>query len=359
MTVSGVGTKRQRRVRWIGAAVAVLVAGAGLGWAGATVLRPADPILTSTDYTFVKVVPGNVGSSIGLNTVAEWTSVPAGSNLAAGTVTTVNVQPGQEVRAGAVLYTVNLRPVVVAQGDIPAFRSLATGAKGADIVQLQNLLATLGLYEGVADGNFGAKLSRSVKAWQKSIGVAQDGVVQSGDIVFVPILPTRVALDTEVVKRGASLSGGEPVVKTLPAAPVFTVPVTDSQAALMPIGTRVEITGPKNDSWEGFVTDQHVEQSGSTVILAGKDGASICAEDCASIPATGKTLLLSRVVTVESVSGLTVPSAALLSKADGSLVVIDNDDVEHRVTVRTSARGISVIEGVPAGTKVRIPAVGK
>jgi hypothetical protein len=56
------------------------------------------------------------------------------------------------------------------------------------------------------------------------------------------------------------------------------------------------------------------------------------------------------------VSGLTVPSSALLSKADGSVAVVDATGVEHEVTVISTAKGMAVIEGIAAGTDVRIPA---
>ena len=82
----------------------------------------------------------------------------------------------------------------------------------------------------------------------------------------------------------------------------------------------------------------------------------MCADECAQVPVTGQSFLTSRIVIVESVTGLTVPSAALLSKADGSIVVIDSDGIEYPVTVVTSARGLSIIEGVDAGTRVRVPA---
>lgn len=352
------------RPPWLRAAVigaVILIAGGGgIGWAAATVLTPAQDVLDSTAFTYVEVVNGEVGSSINLNTVAEWTPVPVGSNLASGVVTSVNVEPGQEVGPGTVLYTVNLRPVVIAQGGIPAFRALSQGASGADVAQLQSMLAALGFYTYEVDGAFDWVTTAAVKAWQKSLGLEADGSVQAGDIVFVPSLPTRVALDTETVRRGASLGGGEEVVQGLPAAPAFTIPVTDTQAALMPTGTRVEITGPEGDVWEGFVIDQEAdEQQGITVLLAGKDGASICGETCGTIPVTGQAFLRSQIVTVESVTGLTVPSAALLSNGDGSLAVIDDEGVEHEVTVVTSARGMSVIEGVADGLMVRVPASGQ
>jgi peptidoglycan hydrolase-like protein with peptidoglycan-binding domain len=348
----------RRRLRNLAIGVAVLLIGVGLGWAATLVLTPPTDVLDSTKFTYVEVVDGEVGSSITLNSVAEWTPVPAGSNLAAGTVTTINVEPGQEVAPGATLYSVNLRPVVVAQGEIPAFQALAAGVRGADVAQLQGMLSSLGYFSSEANGIFGKSTTLAVKAWQKSLGVSATGVVEPGDIVFVPTLPTRVALDLDVVRRGAVLAGGEPVVLGLPDAPEFSVPVSDSQAALMPAGTRVEITSPNGSIWDAFVVDSEADDRGSiSMRLRGEEGTSICGEDCTAVPVIGQTLLLSRVVTVESVTGPTVPSAALLSGANGTLWVIDSTGTRHEVTVETSARGISVIDGVSAGMRVRVPAV--
>lgn len=340
----------------LGLGLLAIVVTAGVGWAGATALTPAKDVLDSTDFTFVEVVEGEVGASINLNTVAEWTPVPVGTNQASGTVTTVNVAAGDEVKQGTVLYTVNLRPVVVAQGSIPSFQALARGSKGADVKQVQAMLTTLGHFTGTPDGEFGYVTERAVKAWQKSLGIPQDGMVQPGDLVFVPSLPTRLALDTDVIKRGAIVSGGEAVVKGLPVAPSFVIPVTESQTSMMPNGTRVEISNGEA-KWEAVVVDQVTdEMDGTTIILARPDGGPICGEECATIPVTGQTLLQSRIVTVETVAGLVVPSAALLSGADGKVSVTDAGAVSHPVTVVTSARGMSVIQGVPAGTRVRVPA---
>lgn len=346
--------------RWVPSVsigLGVLLAGGAVGWASATVLTPPQDVLASTAFTTAEVVAGEVGSSISLNTVAEWTPAPVGSNLAAGTVTTIDIEPGAEVAVGTKLYSMNLRPVVVAQGAIPAFRAVSSGAAGQDVAQLQAMLTALGHYSGAVDGQFRWSTTVAVRAWQKSLGLPQDGVVQAGDIIYVPTLPTRVALDTEVVTRGASLNGGEPVVQSLGASPSFFVPVTDAQASLMPTGTRVEITSPEGSAWEGFVVDRVTdENNGIRVLLSGAEGAAVCADECAQVPVTGQSFLTSRIVIVESVTGLTVPSAALLSKADGSIVVIDSEGIEYPVTVVTSARGLSIIEGVDAGTRVRVPA---
>jgi peptidoglycan hydrolase-like protein with peptidoglycan-binding domain len=54
---------------------------------------------------------------------------------------------------------------------------LKTGAKGLPVAQLQNRLNQLGFNVGAADGNFGPKTAAGVKAFQKSRGLAADGVV--------------------------------------------------------------------------------------------------------------------------------------------------------------------------------------
>jgi hypothetical protein len=343
--------------RWVVGALALVVGGGVLGWAASTVLTPAEDVLDSTSFTYVEVMEGEVGSSINLNTVAEWAPIPVAANLASGTVTTVNIEPGQEVGAGTVLYTVNLRPVVIAQGSIPAFQPMQRGSSGTDVAQLQAFLASLGLYGGPADGGFGGGTEAAVEQWQENMGLEPTGMVQAGDILFVPTLPTRIALDTELVKRGATISPGAEVVQGLPATPTFTVPVTDSQAALMPIGTRVEITGPAGDLWEAFVEDQEPsDEVGVTVLLGGKEGANICGEACGTIPVAEEALLRSQIVTVEPVVGLTVPSAALSTTGEGSIFVTDEEGERHTVTVLTSARGVSIIEGVPEGMRLRVPA---
>ncbi len=164
------GHRRRRWVGWVGIGLVTLLVGAGIGWAGATVLTPAKDVLESTAFTHVEVVPGEVGSSINLNTVAEWTPVPVGTNQASGTVTTVEVTAGDEVTHGSVLYTVNLRPVVIGQGAVPGFRPLARGTDGADTQQLQGMLAALGFFKAAPDGKFGAATDAAVRAWQKSLG---------------------------------------------------------------------------------------------------------------------------------------------------------------------------------------------
>ena len=240
---------RRRWWPWIASIVVFLGVVGGSLWGLAYVLTPAADPTDVSPFTFVEVAQGEVGSSMSLNTVAAWTPVPVGANRASGVVTEVVVAPGDEVDQGIVLYRVDQRPVVVAQGSVPAYRAVGQGTEGVDVAQLQRLLRALGQYSGSDDGKAGAATVVAIKAWQRSLGLPQTGTVEIGDVIFVPQLPTRVALDEEVIARGAMVSGSEQVVRALPLAPVFAVPVTDGQAAMMPAGTRVQSTSPGGKVW--------------------------------------------------------------------------------------------------------------
>lgn len=349
---------RRRWARIIAPAAVLLLLGAGVGWAGATVLAPSPQALQPVPYTSVNVRQGDIGATLSLNTSAEWTLQPLAANQAAGTVTSVRVGAGQELQAGDVLYAVDLRPVVVAQGDVPMFRPLSEGTTGDDVAQLQTFLRGLGLYKAGNTGTYNSVTTAAVKAWQKSLQLPQDGSVQRGDLLFVPNLPLRASLDEAIVKRGANLAGGEPVLSGLSSSPNFKIAITDSQSSLLATGKRVEVTSPSGALWEAFITDRTKSDAGLFVNLSGKDGTSICADACSEVPVEGEALFSSKVVIVEQTTGLIVPSSALVTGNDGSIAVVSLDGTRYPVQVTASAQGMSVINGVDEGLEVRIPSKG-
>lgn len=337
--------------------VLVLVAGGAVGWATSAVFKGAPDVDIAEEHTFATVVSGEVGESIVLNVRAQWTRTPVGVNRAAGVVTEIYRQPGEPVEPGAVLYSVDLRPIVAAAGRVPAFRSLQLGVRGADVAQLQALLRDLELFAGEVDGFFGSATFTAVSAWQRDLGVARDGVVRAGDLVFVPTLPARIALDLQIVRLGATVVGGEAVVLGLSSQPTFSLSVTESQAARMPAGTAVLIDAPDAGQWQARVRAVVTNAEGAvTVSLEPAVGSAICGDVCGTVPVSGDTLLRSTVVTVPSVAGLTVPVAALTSDAEGVVAVIDEDGTALPVEVLASAGGVAVVDGVLEGIRVRVPA---
>lgn len=333
------------------------LAGSLVTWAGFQVLQP-EPSSPALDYTYVEVTAGEVGSSIALNVVARWATRPLGTNQATGIITSTPVAAGTTVSEADTLYTVNLRPVVIASGSVPAFRDLSPGTSGRDVRQLQRMLTALGRLSEPS-GVYDATTERAVRSWQTSLGSVADGTVRLGDVVFVPAtLPRRLRLDPEVVATGAVLSGGEPVLSALAPEPSFTLPVTQAQSAQMPPGTPVEIDSLDGAAWTALTGEASLdpETAEITVALASAGDEPICGPQCSTLSVDQPTQLPSRVVTQETVAGNLVPTAAILSRADGSLAVVDRDGEPRPVRLIASARGQSVVEGVDPGLRVRIPA---
>jgi len=126
----------------------------------------------------------------------------------------------------------------------------------------------------------------------------------------------------------------------------------------MPVGTRVNIR-MADATWQASVAGQQPDPEGADqieILLEGVDGVPICSNACGTLPVVGQSLLSSEIITQPAVQGVVAPSAALLTAPDKKISVIDRQGVEHPVTVVASARGMSVITGVPAGLKVRVPA---
>ncbi len=356
------GGRRTRRVRgWLVMLLVVALAAFGAGWAVREVLYPASDVSASeTQTTVVEVTEGTVSQSLNLNVSVSWPSSSQGVNEAVGTVTSVEIPAGEHVSAGDALFSVDLRPVVVAEGTVPSFRTLQEGDTGDDVKQLQQLLTTLGLYSGKASGDFDWVVTAAVEDWQTRLGVDADGVVQAGDILYLPSLPARVTLDTDTVKVGARLAGGEQVVNTLGSAPKFVLNVTTAQASRVTEGTEVQITSPDGDTWTALAGEQTVQDDGTTVSIAlsGEGDSTICGDGCNQISVSGSTVLDSTVVTVAETAGLIVPDAALTTSASGTVEVVSADGTHYPVTVSASANGMSVIsgDGVQAGLDVQVPA---
>ncbi|MBB2944969.1 lipoprotein-anchoring transpeptidase ErfK/SrfK [Actinoplanes lutulentus] len=77
-------------------------------------------------------------------------------------------------------------------------KKLKSGAKGAEVLALQNRLTELGYWNGKADGKFGSTTQQAVFALQKAAKMGRDGVVGP---------KTQQALDAGVRPKARSTSG--------------------------------------------------------------------------------------------------------------------------------------------------------
>ncbi|KZX20534.1 putative peptidoglycan binding domain protein [Rathayibacter tanaceti] len=323
-------------------------------WSFDQTIPDASPNTPPATFSTVSAIEGSVGSTLNLSVSAAWPSAAVGSNSAAGVVTSVDIENGETVNAGAVLYSVNLNDVTVAQGEIPAFRDLALGSKGADVGQLQAFLKEVGMYSGKVDGEIGPLTADAVKRWQLSQGREPTGVVRAADVIFVPVLPARIKLDERVVSRGALLTGGEPAIFATSVSPRFSASVTPEQATLIPTGASAAVDAGGRDWPATVVSSSSTDSNTTTLVLEGPDGASVCGTECDAVPIDGSTTYRSRIVLVPEVDGIVIPIAAIRSTVDQSTYVLVADGNRVEIRLIASARGQAVVEGVEVGTIVRV-----
>lgn len=352
---------RRLRVGRVLALMGVVGAAVWLGWwAGRAVLVPPEDPLGGPEPVTYTVGEGSVGHSLSFVAVAEWEPVRLARTEAVGVVTSVGVEPGSRVSAGDVLFEVGLRPVIAAEGTTPAFRDLNVRDRGDDVAQLQELLASLGFFDGETDGVFGSSTGSAVRAWQRWLGVADDGVVPLGDVVFVSDLPARVVLGEEVAV-GARLGGGEETVWGLPADPSFWVPLTPEQRSVVPIDAAVMVTYGEG-VWAAE-TVRAVESDGPQggvgelrLVLEAAGGGSVCGAVCADwVPIEGRSDFPADIVVVPETAGPVVPLAAIQTGADGSTFVTGTSGDPVAVEVVASHAGLAVVDGVETGDVLLLP----
>ncbi len=298
----------------------------------------------------VKVAETTVGQSMPVAVSASWAARPFGVGAASGVLTSLDVADGDTANLGDRLYSVDLRPVVAAVGEVPAFRDLSQGEHGADVAQVQRFLIELGYLDGSADGDFGPVTKRAVQLWQAKLGVETDGIVRASDVVFATRLPARlrVADDVQVGKR---LNPGDVVLSVLDREPEFiaTIPSGSMYDPSLPI----EVTFG-DETVKTVIANSQVDQSNNTMLtLTRQDGTSICADKCyqvSLIPA--EAVYPAQQILIPSVTGPGVPAAAVGFTAAGDPYVALTDGTHVPVTIVGQGQGSVVLAGVEDGTTV-------
>lgn len=344
----------------IGLSIIGLVAvGAAGVWAGRVALAPPeDPLTDAREPVTYEVVEQTIGQSLQFAAVAEWQVEPMVRAWGAGVVTSVHFASGDTVDAGDTLFTVDLRPVVVAMGEVPTFRDLQVGDSGADVTQLETLLGELGFLAADPSTTFDEATAAAVREWQNSLGVTDDGVVRRGDVLFAPELPLRV-MPTEALVVGAGLSGGEVVVNRLSNAPSMVVPLTPEQRNLVPLSGTAEVTYPEG-TWEAVIAraaetnDQGLDRL--DLVLTAPEGGPVCGDACAEwVPAAGRTSFEAAIVVIPETTGPVIPVAAIVTDPGGgqSVRLASGSDVPIEVVASTG--GLAVVSGIEVGDVVVLP----
>lgn len=226
---------------------------------------------------------------------------------------------GATINFGQTLIEIDAKPVVLAEGDVPLYRSLNYQArkhlKGPDVEQLQQLLLDLGHDDSgrlEADGDFGLSTHRAVKAWQKSVGRDQSGTVDRSQLVFNP-QPVRIDTSPRIGSSFEQLSVTE-------AKQRVTAQFSARQQAFVEVGNRVELQLGSGETMTGSVAE-----ATSTVSDQGERVIKVVIEPGGDLPdGTEKLKVIASRVSASDV--LIVPVRAVLALAGGGYgLEVDTD----------------------------------
>lgn len=281
-----------------------------------------------------------------------------------GTLTKV-AAVGDLLKAGDIAYEVDgQQRAVVMLGSRPAWRTVGPGvSKGADIKQLEQNLKALGYGTGVkVDSKWTTATTKAVKRWQKARGLTRDGVVDLGEVVF---LPEAMRVTEHDVELGFNTGSGSSVLKGTSARQVISLDLAADRQEIVKVGDAVAVTMPDGSEVPGAVsaigrvataTEDVFGQAGTPTVevtVTIDDAAAAAALDGAPV-----TIVVTR---SSRPSALAVPVNALLALLEGgyAVEVMDADGSTRLLGVETGIFDDGWVEvtadGLEEGLAVVVP----
>jgi peptidoglycan hydrolase-like protein with peptidoglycan-binding domain len=280
-----------------------------------------------------------------------------------GTITDL-ADEGSIVRRGQALYSVDGRPVTLLYGNVPAYRTLSTASEnGADVRQLEWNLVALGYdpdRDLAIDTDFDWATAAAVERWQDDLGQTEDGVVELGEVVF---LPGKQRVGQHATSAGAAAQPGGEVLSAASTTRVVTVRLEATRQELVNERDRVTVELPGGDevagtiSKVGKVAETEVAPDGSetdptievTIALAGQTSTDL---DQAPVDVAVTRAL--------EENALAVPVTALLALAGGGYgVELVTDGATRLVGVQTGVYADGYVQvrgdGIVEGARVVVP----
>ncbi|MGW7679542.1 peptidoglycan-binding protein [Kribbella sp. NPDC054772] len=283
----------------------------------------------------------------------------AAVSRAAGTVTAVP-DGGQELRRGNTVYSIDNKPTTLLYGALPAYRRLAVGTEGNDVLQLEENLKAMGYSGFTVDDEYTDATAAAVEEWQDDLGLDETGVVELGQVLFAP---GHIRVDSVQAQEGSPLAPNQPVLTYTGTTRAVTVELDAADQRLATPNAAVSVALPDGKSVPGkiqkvstvIVPADSPDQDPETkveVIVAIADQKTVSAWSSA---ATDVTFTAS-----ERKNVLTVPVAALVALREGGFgVEVTDGTATHYVPVKTGLFANGQVEisgaGIKAGTTVGMP----
>ena len=381
-----------------GAAVGAIVLGGGSG-GGASATAASTSTATTTikrqDLVEIATEDGTLGYADSRSVV----------NRLSGTVTWLPAV-GSTVSADHALYKVDGSPVILLDGDQPAYRALSSSVTdGADVRQLERSLRAHGYDPGNAmtiDRSWSAATTAAVVRWQVAHGFSETGEIALGRVVFLPgarrISSTNATLGGSTTGSGGGATGASTtgaslttsgavmvyadyelraaaaVTETIPqpAAPATTTPAPATTTPA-PTTTTPSTTTPKAPSKpEPSTTTTPTPSSaatpraaapssgggggggGGSSAAAGAAGGAATPSTAGAQSSTANTIMTTtsrkRVVTVE----LATTKASLATTGKRVTVTLPSGSIAHGTI--SSVGKVATAEATETGTAAAAPA---
>jgi peptidoglycan hydrolase-like protein with peptidoglycan-binding domain len=225
----------------------------------------------------------------------------------------------------------------------------------ADVLQLQEALIRLG-YPVPTSGLIDPGTTAAIEAWQADLGAEVDGVVDLGEVIF---LPEPVRVTEAILTIGSPVNDGSAVLATSDSASVVLVDLPAEDQDLLSVGLHLVVEMPNGEEVAAIVTeisgiatrtDNGVVFETTIELVDASVGAEL---DQAPVDVV--------VVTDSRERVLAVPVTALLALAEGGYAV--------EVALESGALGLVAVEpglyadgwvevvstGLGAGDRVVVP----
>lgn len=236
-----------------------------------------------------------------------------------GVVTAVSVTAGAQLTNGAPLVSINGTPVLAFIEPFPLYRSLSTGATGADVNELAAYLSSVGVMPPQPTATrYNSAIAAGVSAFEKKIGMAPDGTFQPQYVAWVP--PQAVAIKTVKVDVGDSVQPGVPIAEgsSIPQNVQFSVTGTDGETPTFPAAGKLRLTaGQSHIDIDSLQLTQEARTAVDGFLAASSASGAI-----SSNQAAGSTTYSGAVLSLASPEKVgVVPSSAIFSTSAGKACI--------------------------------------
>jgi hypothetical protein len=244
-------------------------------------------------------------------------------------VVTRAAREGATLRAGEEVFRLGEIPVFLLRGRIPAWRTMQRGMDdGVDVLQLERELVRLRLDRDRdidVDRSFDSGTERAVERLQDRLGLDETGVVEAGQVVFMPG-DARVA--RRIIDVGGLAPQGAPVMQLTSTRRIVTAPLPAGDAEAAKVGDRASVELPGGETVDAVIRSVATSARQSSPGAGGGGGGETVIDVELVLAATAKVDDLLdeapvqvRIDTDRAKDVLVVPVTALIALREGGFAV--------------------------------------